>query len=201
MYEVVGTAQTRAFRVLWMLEELGLEYKHLDVAPRSEAILKYNPTGKVPVLLVGGEPIIDSTAIITYLADKHGAVTGRMTWPAGTLERARQDAMTHFVLDELDAVLWTGARHTFILPEEKRLPEIKESLRWEFERSQIVLLERMGDGPFLCGDRMTVPDIIAAHCVRWAMVAKFPVNAEFAAYGKRLSERAAYKRAAAASRA
>ena len=192
MYEVVGAAQTRAFRVLWMLEELGLEYKHLDVAPRSEALRKYNPTGKAPVLLVDGEPIIDSTAIITFLADKHGA----MTFPAGTLERARQDAFTHFVLDEMDAVLWTAARHSFILPEEKRVPAVKDSLKWEFERSQAVLLERMGDGPFLMGAQMTVPDLIAAHCVPWAMISKFPLLDDFKAYGKRLSQRDAYKRAA-----
>ena len=191
MYEVVGGVRTRAFRVLWMLEELGLAYRHLDVAPRSEAILKYNPTGKVPVLLVDGEPIIDSTAIMTYLADKHGGLAFR----PGTLERARQDAMTQFVLDEMDAVLWVAARHTFILPEEKRVPEVKEPLKWEFERSQKVLMDR-AEGPFLMGEEMTLPDIIAAHCVAWAMISKFPLSDDFRAYGKRLAGRDAYKRAA-----
>lgn len=191
MYEVVGQTQTRAFRVLWMLEELGLEYAHQNVAPRSEELRKYNPTGKAPVLLVDGEPVIDSTAIITFLADKHGG----LTYPAGTLERARQDALTHFVLDEMDAILWTAARHSFILPEDKRVPEVKDSLKWEFERSQGVLLERMGDGPFLMGDKMTVPDIIAAHMVPWAMLSKFPLLDDFKAYGKKLSQREAYQRA------
>ena len=191
MYEVIGATQTRAFRVLWMLEELGQEYGHLDVAPRSDELRRYNPTGKAPVLLADGTPVIDSTAIITYLADKHGA----LTYPAGTLERARQDALTHFVLDEMDAVLWTAARHSFILPEEKRVPEVKDSLKWEFERSQHVLLERMGDGPFLMGEPMTLPDIIATHCVPWAMLSKFPLLDEFKAYGKRLSQRDAYQRA------
>ena len=196
MYEVIGSARTRAFRVLWMLEELGLEYTHLDAAPHSQDLRKYNPTGKAPVLLVDGAPVIDSTAIMTFLADKHGAKDAGMTYPAGTLERARQDALTHFVLDEMDAVLWTAARHSFVLPEDKRVPAVKDSLKWEFERSQAVLLERMGDGPFLMGERMTLPDIIAAHCVPWAMLSKFPLLDEFKAYGKRLSQRPAYKRAA-----
>ncbi len=192
MYEVIGARQTRAFRVLWMLEELGLEYRHHDAAPHSDALRKHNPTGKAPVLLVDGAPVIDSTAIITFLADKHGS----LTYPAGTLERARQDAFTHFVLDEMDAVLWTAARHSFVLPEEKRVPAVKDSLKWEFERSQAVLLERMGEGPYLMGERMTVPDIIAAHCVPWAMLSKFPLLDDFKAYGKRLSQRPAYQRAA-----
>ncbi|MCP5036192.1 MAG: glutathione S-transferase family protein [Rhodobacteraceae bacterium] len=191
MYQVVGTVRTRAFRVLWMLEELGLEYEHLDVAPWSEKILAYNPSGKVPVLLVDGEPIIDSTAIITYLADKHGA----LTFPAGTLERARQDALTQFVLDEMDAALWTAARHTFILPEEKRVPEVKPSLKWEFERSQGFLLQRLGKGPFLMGDKMTIPDILACHCAAWAATSKFPLQDDFKAYSKRLTSREAYLRA------
>jgi len=33
MYKLIGTAGVRAFRVLWMLEELGLAYKHVDAPP------------------------------------------------------------------------------------------------------------------------------------------------------------------------
>ncbi len=193
MYKVVGATKTRTFRVLWMLEELGLEYEHLDALPRTPEILAYNPSGKVPVLLDNDQPIIDSTAIITYLADKHGA----LTYPAGTLERARQDALTQFVLDEMDAVMWTAARHSFILPEEMRMPEIKTSLKWEFERSQGFLMDRMGDGPFLMGDKITVADILACHCADWAFVSKFSLSDEFAAYAKRLRGRESYKRARA----
>lgn len=193
MYQVIGAIKTRTFRVLWMMEELGLKYEHLSIIPRDAKVLAYNPSGKVPVLLDNGEPIIDSTAIITYLADKHST----LTYPAGTLERARQDALTHFVLDEMDAVMWTAARHSFILPEKLRLPEIKESLKWEFERSQGFLMDRMGDGPFLMGDKMTIADILACHCADWAFVSKFPLTDGFTAYAKRLRSREAYQKARA----
>jgi len=39
MYTVIGSLTTRAFRVVWMLEELGVEYTNLNVKPRSEAAL------------------------------------------------------------------------------------------------------------------------------------------------------------------
>ena len=40
MYDVIGSRASRAFRVLWLLEEIGVEYNHLAVAPRSpEAVL------------------------------------------------------------------------------------------------------------------------------------------------------------------
>ena len=171
MYKVLGTASTRAFRVMWMLEELGQPYDHVPAAPQSDGVVAFNPSGKVPVLIEDGTPITDSTAIIQYLADRHGALTHK----AGTFERARQDSLTQFLLDEFDAVLWTAARHTFVLPEELRVSAIKDTLRWEFQRSQQILKQRVGNGPYLMGEVMTVPDIILTHCLGWAQAARFPL--------------------------
>jgi glutathione S-transferase len=129
---------------------------------------------------------------MTYLADKHGQLTA----PAGSIARAKQDAVTQLLLDELDAVLWTGARHGFILPEDKRCPEVKPSLKWEFSRNLERLAQRM-DGEFLMGDQFTIADIICTHCLNWAYSAKFPIeNDTILAYGKRMRERPAYQRVA-----
>ena len=50
---LLGPASMRPFRCLWMLEELHLQYKHIPKAvPQSRFIKKYNPLGKVPVLLI-----------------------------------------------------------------------------------------------------------------------------------------------------
>ncbi|MEM1302522.1 MAG: glutathione S-transferase N-terminal domain-containing protein, partial [Pseudomonadota bacterium] len=74
-YTVIGSARSRAFRVLWALEELGVPYEHLAEGPRSDKVFELNPLGKVPVLLDGDEAITDSNAILHYLADKHGGLT------------------------------------------------------------------------------------------------------------------------------
>lgn len=193
-YTVIGSAKTRAARVLWMLEELGQPYEHVAAAPRSDHVVPFNPAGKVPVLIANGTPITDSTAIIQFLADHHGA----LTHPAGSLDRARQDSLTQMLLDEFDAVLWTAARHTFVLPEEMRMAGIKNSLRWEFEKSQKTLMHRMGEGPFLMGEAMTVPDIILTHCLLWALGAKFPIIEHgLSAYLDRMRARPAFKAAMA----
>ena len=42
-------------------------------------------------------------------------------------QRAKQDALLHRVNDEIDAVLWTAARHSFILPEAERVPAVKKA--------------------------------------------------------------------------
>ncbi len=194
MYTVIGTVKSRAARVIWMLEELEQTYDHVAAPPRSEGVTAFNPAGKVPVLIEDGTPITDSTAIIQYLADKHG----KLTHPAGTLDRARQDSLTQFLLDEFDAALWMAARHSFVLPEELRHAAIKNTLRWEFERSQKTLVNRMGEGPFLMGEVMTVPDIILTHCGNWALGAKFPiVEHRLSAYLDQMRQRPAYKRAMA----
>lgn len=193
MYKVIGATKSRAFRVLWALEELGQPYEHLPAAPRSADALAYNPSGKVPALVDGDDVLTDSVAIITYLADKHGALTA----PAGTPERARQDAITLWLIDEFDAILWSAAKHSFILPEEQRMPEVKELLKAEFSASADILASRL-DGPFLAGDTLTVPDIVACHCLNWAVGAKFPrVDDKLFAYAKALRERPAFQAASA----
>ena len=193
MYTIIGGVQSRAFRAVWMLEEIGEPYDHSAVKPRDPLVMAHNPSGKIPVLLADGTAISDSTAIITYLADKHQ----KLTYPAGTIERARQDAITHMLLDELDAVLWTAARHTFILPKEKRMPEVKDSLRWEFANNTARLADLI-DGPYLAGDKMTITDIVATHCLNWAYGAKFPVESRaLLDYSKTVRSRDAFQRTAA----
>jgi glutathione S-transferase len=192
MYRLYGTVRSRAFRVLWMLEEIGEDYALIEAGPHHPDVLALNLSGKIPVLLDGDAVLSDSTAILTYLADKHG----QLTHAAGTIERAHQDALTHTMLDEFDAILWTAARHNMkYLPKEHQLPQIAASSKWEFERNLGRLAARF-TGPFLQGDRMTIADIVATHCLNWALAADFPVtDKSMRAYARSMRERDAFKRA------
>ncbi|MEM6886768.1 MAG: glutathione S-transferase [Pseudomonadota bacterium] len=191
MYTVIGTTRSRTFRVLWMLEELSQPYEHLPYAPRAPEVLAKNPTGKVPVLLDGDQTLTDSVAIMTYLADKHGNLTA----PAGTIARARQDAMALWLIDEMDALLWAAAKHSFILPEEQRQPAVKDCLKAEFRANAEALSAKL-NGPFLIGEQFSLPDILAVHCLNWSVGAKFPrLPDKLHKYAKRLRERPAYRTA------
>lgn len=190
MYTVIGGNRNRTFRVLWMLHELDVPFTHDPAGPRSEAVLAKSPLGKVPVLLEGDAVVTDSAAILTYLGDKHGLFTA----PAGTLQRARQDAMTFRILDELDAVLWTAARHSFVLPEKMRVPAVKDSLKPEFARNVERLFAEF-EGPYVMGDAFTIPDILLTHCGTWAINANFPdLPAAYTDYLSRTTARPAYVR-------
>ena len=193
MYTVVGSAKSRGFRVMWMLEEMGLPYDMHLAAARSDEAKKFNPLGKIPALLDGDEVLTDSVAIMTYLGDKHGQLTA----PAGTPARARQDAMTFWLIDEFDAILWAAAKHSFVFPEKMRVPQIKESLKGEFTHAADLLADRI-QGPFLMGDEMTHADILAAHCINWSIGAKFPsVNDKLGKWASTMRARAAFAAAQA----
>ncbi|MEM8687378.1 MAG: glutathione S-transferase family protein [Pseudomonadota bacterium] len=193
MYTVIGTPKTRGFRVIWMLEELGESYEVDPCGPHADEINKVNPSGKVPAFRDGSSTIIDSVAICQYLADKHA----KLTAPAGTIERAQQDSFTHFALDEVDGILWTNARHSFVLPEDHRVESVKETCKWEFNRSMGVLAERLGDNDYVMGTDFTVPDLILGHCAGWAMNTpgwELP-DGKVGAYFKRVRSRPAFERA------
>lgn len=192
-YTLYGAVRSRTFRILWLLEELDVPYDHVPAGPQSAEVKAVSPLGKVPVLLDGEEVIPDSSAILTYLADKHGAFTA----PAGTIARARQDAWTFRILDDVESLLWTAAKHSFVLPEAERVPDVKDSCKAEYTRNIARIFDEI-EGPFLMGDDMTVPDIILVHCGGWAHNAKFPdAPPAFADYLSRLRARPAFRSAAA----
>lgn len=197
MYTVIGTPKSRAMRVIWMLEELGEPYEIDPVPPRGDEARAHNPMAKVPSLKTPEGTLCDSVAILTYLADRHG----KLTYPAGTVERARQDFATQTIVSEIDAALWLAAKHSFALPEDWRVAGVKDTARKEFARGMAALESIKGDDPYLAGDRFTIADLLLSHCAGWARLAKFDLpGGDFGDWLKSLSKRpamqAALKRAA-----
>ncbi len=192
MYTVIGSPRTRSMRVYWALEEMGLDYEINTAPPRSEEVRALNPSGKIPCLLVGDDAIIDSVAIIQFLADRHK----QLTFPAGTIKRAQQDSFTQFCCDEIDGALWTAGKNSFVHPEEMRVPAIKPTAKYEFANAMKTLEARLGDKEFVMGDTFTIPDLLLGHCANWATGAKFDIpEGPVAEYFKRVTSRPAYQRA------
>jgi glutathione S-transferase len=91
---------SRSQRVLWLLEELGVDYeikryqrdpKTMLAPPELRAV---HPLGKSPVITDGDLTIAESGAIVEYLIERYGA--GRFVPPAGTPERLRYAYWLHF---------------------------------------------------------------------------------------------------------
>lgn len=197
MLKLYGTPGTRSSRVSWALEELGLDYAFHPVMLREgEAggadFRQLNPVGKVPVLVDGELVLSESLAILTYLADRYG--NGRMIPVPGTPARARHDMLATFAVAELEQPLWLNARHSFLYPEESRVPEVLPSTRMEWKRAHDALEGHLSNlTEFALGPDFTMADIVLAQVLAWANTAKYPVSEVLDAYRQRCFDRPAAK--------
>jgi len=91
---------SRSQRVLWLLEELGVDYevKRYERDPKTmrapASLRSVHPLGKSPVITENGLTVAESGAIVEYLIERHGR--GRLIPPAGTPERLRYTYWLHF---------------------------------------------------------------------------------------------------------
>lgn len=170
MLKLYGTPPTRALRVIWLLNELGLEYEMVPVdllggEQRKLDFLTLNPAAKVPVLVDGDLVITESAAIQLYLAEKNPEAGYIPTTVEG---RAQMYRWIFFLVTEIEQPLWRIARHTFIYPENQRLPQDIDLARQEGIEMVAVLERHMKDREFLVGDRLSVADFTAAYTLDWA---------------------------------
>jgi glutathione S-transferase len=194
-----GYRNGRTLRALWALEEVGATYEYIEVdvlrgQGREPWFLKINPAGKVPVLDDDGIIITESAAVCMHLADKYPE--SHLLPPTGTAERTECYKWTSYILTELDAPLWTIAKHRFGLPEEHRVPAVIDTAKWEFGIAVKILATALGDRTYLIGACFTIADILAGHTLLWAKSARLPVESDtLESYLEGLCTREALKRA------
>lgn len=170
MLTLHGTPPTRALRVIWLLNELGLDYASCPVdLTQGEAkrppFIELNPAAKVPVLVDGDTVLTESAAIQLYLAEKYPEA-GLI--PTSLEARAQVYRWMFFLVTEIEQPLWRIARHTFIYPEAQRLPQDVALAERECRAMLDVLEAHMAGRTFLVGDRPSVADFNAAYTLDWA---------------------------------
>jgi len=91
---------SRSQRILWLLEELGLDYEIKRYQRNPQTMLAppelraVHPLGKSPVIVEGDMVLAESGAIVETLADRYGA--GRLAPAPGSPERVRYLYWLHF---------------------------------------------------------------------------------------------------------
>lgn len=91
---------SRSQRVLWLLEELGVEYEIRRYQRDATTMLappelrEVHPLGKSPVITDDGVTVAESGAIVEYLVERYG--NGRLVPAAGTPEKLRYTYWLHF---------------------------------------------------------------------------------------------------------
>ncbi|HEY0918566.1 glutathione S-transferase family protein [Devosia sp.] len=90
-------------KVLWLLDEIGLEYEREDWGlplrdPHEPEFLALNPNAQVPVIVDDGFVLWESNAVLRYLADKHGSAL----LPAEPQQRALVDQWLSWQASDLN---------------------------------------------------------------------------------------------------
>ncbi|MDP3339747.1 glutathione S-transferase family protein [Frigidibacter sp.] len=196
MIRLHHVAQTRSFRVLWMLEELGLDF---DVVPhsffdrslRDPAYLALSPAGRVPALEIDGRTLCESGAILQYLAETRGTLTGTPEERPDWLE------WLHYA-ETVGSHVANLTQHHIIL----RDPAMRSAtvMRLEAKRLEKALegIERRMAGDWLLPSGFSAADIAVSYGAligqRFTALDRLP---KVSAWLDRLNARPAFQRAAA----
>ncbi|MDF5707219.1 MAG: glutathione S-transferase [Nostoc sp. S4] len=190
---------SRSQRVLWLLEELGIEYEikfyerdqKTMLAPAS--LREVHPLGKSPVITDGQQTVAESGAIIEYIIGRYG--NGRLIPPSGTAERLRYTYWLHYaegsampplVMNLIFNRFGAGnssANDTFIAPQIK--------LHFDYVESEL------GKSTWFVGEEFTAADIqmsfpLEIVAMEAELVSNRPKIKEFV---ERIHARPAYKSA------
>jgi glutathione S-transferase len=190
---------SRSMRVLWLLEELGLDYQlqHwslTDGSMRSADFLALSPLGRVPALEINGQAIWESGAIFEYLTEREGRLAPR----PGDRDRAAFLEWVHFAETQANIVQALNIQHVFLRPESARsIPLMKLDTR------RLAVTARALEA-HLTGRETLLPDFSAADCMlgfnidalfHFLPAADYPM---LIAYRDRMRARPAFQRAEAA---
>ena len=182
MLKIYGVYQSRASRVYWMAEELGLEFQSIPVIQsryvedpaadgarlntRSASFLAVNPAGLIPAIEDDGLLLTESLAITQYLAKKHSGPLAPKS--------AEEDAQV---------MMWSLWAATTVEPQTVKIVLIHDAGQQATPGGieTIAVATRLLKGPlgilnahlamnaYLVGSRFTVADLNVCEIIRYVM--------------------------------
>lgn len=197
MLRIYGVARTRAFRVLWIAKELGLDYEHIPteigpVGARKPEYLAINPNGRLPAIEDDDFVLWESLAITLYLAKKH-----QRLYPATLDGEAKAWQWSLWSVQEVDRGVNIWSLHALRLPPEERdrsrLGEALEVLEQPFK----VLDGALAKGGYLLNGEFTVADLNVAAVISRAIDMDLSATPSLADWLRRCLDRPAAREALA----
>ena len=200
--KIYGIARSRAFRNIWLAEELGLDYEVIDIAPTDahtdERLRALNPNARVPAIDDDGVVIWESIAINLYLAGKH---RGELS-ADDAAEYGRILQWSFWGVTECEPFALEALRHRMLWPEEKRVEAKAVEALAALERPFAILNSELQTREYLAADRFTVADLNVASILGWAKAAGMDLAPypNLKAWLSRCTSRPAARKAAALMR-
>lgn len=156
---------SRSVRIVWLLEELGLDYD-LEVFPlgdkamRTPDYLAIHPGGRVPALQDGDVTIFESGAIVQYLLARHGG--GRMVPNAESADFPAYLQWLHYaegmIMPQVNIIMV----ETVFLPPERRNDTNVARARKLLGRMVGAVDQRMEGREWIAGD-FSGADVMCGH--------------------------------------
>lgn len=199
MIIVYGPPPSRALRVIWMLEELGVPYEvraiPFDKRLEDAEFLAASPTGAFPGIRDGDVRMMESCAILEYLGATYGPtplvpLPGDPAYPAYL-------SFLHFGEASLMGPLNIALGSRFFAPEEQKQNWGAQFAIDLFVRKSGALAGPLGKHQYVAGERFTAADISCGYAAGFGRFLGVEDRLEPAVrdYYQRLTERAAFQRA------
>src|SRR5579864_9732630 len=181
-----------------VLEESGEKYepKKVDLAggeQRTEAYLKINPQGRVPVLgLDNGDPLAENTAILPYLGKRFGL------WPTDPMAEAKALSLIGFFAASVHPAHAHTGRPERYAADPAAYPTIKETGLKTFH-GYLQQIDAMLAGREWFADRYSVLDAYGLVFYAWGLRRELPVQEleHYSALRDRMLRRPAVRRVVA----
>ena len=188
----------RGFRVVWLLEEMGLPYRLRPVdllagVENDPEFLAINPAGFIPALQDGEVVMVESIAIMEYLIARYGP-TPLTPSPQDPAFPAYQQFL-HLGEAGLAASMYfvSGARN--LAPEAERDNWSARQALEVFESRLGLVSRQLARFPYLAGERFTAADISVTYALEMAQRnARYPLGEAERAYVARTTARDGYRR-------
>jgi glutathione S-transferase len=195
MLTLYHAPRSRSFRILWLLEELGVPYEKKIVSIRrgdgsgadeGPEYRQIHPHGKVPAIVHDGVPVFETPAIAVYLTD---------AFPQAGMGPRVGDKLRGPYLSWL--AYSTGVIEPSLIEKFLNIPHRAGTFGWGSpDEVDAVLTRALEASPYLLGDKFSAADVVIggslAFMLQVKMTAPTPV---FTSYVDRLTARPAYKSA------
>jgi glutathione S-transferase len=189
----------RGFRVIWLLEEMGLAHRlrPVDLLAGVENDAEYlaiNPSGFIPAIQDGDVTMVESIAIMEYLIARYGP-TPLAPAPHDPSFPAYQQFL-HLGEAGLAASIYFVVVSRNLAPEAERQNWGANKALEVFESRRKLVTRQLARSPYLAGDRFTAADISVTYALEFAQRTGAAALGEAErAYVARTTGREAYKRA------
>lgn len=177
MYKLFYYPRNASWAPHMLLAEMELGYELVLVDRKTEAqknpeYLKLNPTGRIPTLVIDGDPIYESAAICLFLCERHPE--NNLIPAAGTIERARFYQWLFYLNASLQPELMVYFYPQKYTAAKSGYEEIKQAQEQRVTQMLALIDKELEDKEFLLGDKISACDFVLFMLLHWGSGLKQP---------------------------